>query len=60
MQTKNLVHDNDSSISKTMAIAFVASALWSASAVASADSTSLTKQSVFNHRSISFIGYTDC
>ena len=42
MQTKNLVHDNDSSISKTMAIAFVASALWSASAVASADSTSLT------------------
>ena len=42
MQTKNLVHDNDLSISKTMAIAFVASALWSASAVASADSTSLT------------------
>ena len=42
MQTKNLVHDNDSSISKTMAIAFVASALWSASAVASADSTSPT------------------
>ena len=42
MQTKNLVHDNDSSISKTMAIAFVAGALWSASAVASADSASLT------------------
>ena len=44
MQTKNLVHDNDSSssVSKTMAIAFVASALWSASAIASADSPSPT------------------
>ena len=44
MQTKNLVHDNDSSssVSRTMAIAFVASALWSASAIASADSPSPT------------------
>lgn len=43
MQTKNLVHDNDSSssVSKTVAIAFLASAIWSAgsSAVVNADGT---------------------
>lgn len=41
MKTKNLVHDNDSSVSKTVAIAFLASAIWSAgsSAVVNADGT---------------------
>ena len=41
MKTKDLVLDNDSSISKTVAIAFLASAMWSASssAVVNADGT---------------------
>lgn len=41
MKTKNLVHDNDSSVSKTVAIAFLASAMWSvsSSAVVNADGT---------------------